>query len=173
MPAKIDRQAIYEHHLAGHSYERIAEEFNLSVKAVAKAVEAARRGAAEELGNQAEHLRVEQTFQLKQLYCEAMDAWRRSQTPEETTKISTDAADGKRAERTTKRKIGDPRFLAIASSALDSLRRLWNVSADTQQPTVTTLRVQDDAAWFRNNAHQAQEETDLIDPTAAAIAHHS
>lgn len=172
MPAKLDRAAVYDRHLAGHSYDRIAAEFQTSVKAVSKAVESARRDAADELGDQTKNLKVEQTYQLKQLYCEAMEAWRRSQTAEETTKISTtDAGDGKRAERITKRKIGDPRFLAIASGALDSLRRLWHVTPDSQQPTVTTLRVQDETTWFRNNAHEAQEQSELIDPTAAAIAH--
>jgi hypothetical protein len=147
---------IYQRHLAGRTFAEIAAELGVSRRTVAKAVERASAQAREELGQQTDRLRVEQTFLLKQIFREALDAWDRSKRAEEITKVSTEgggAAGKKKAEKTTRPQVGDPRFLQIAESTLAALRKLWSVEGKAQDDTPAEMEralVLEDEDWYGN-----------------------
>lgn len=159
-------RAIYALFLRGHAPPAIVEELQTSLPAVRRAIA---RGEAETAARFAngDRMRLLQTEQLSFLYQEALAAWEESKKGNEITKVST-AAEGdtgkRRAEKTTRKQAGDPRFLSQAMSALADLRRPWRLDAATKEetPTPDTLTIEEDARWYGNDAH------DLATQTAAA-----
>jgi len=71
---------------------------------------------------------------LEFAYCEAMRAWRRSQEPVETTRVST--ADGKRkAEKVEQSQTGDVRYLQQAQKIMADLTELRRTGSTETHPS--------------------------------------
>jgi hypothetical protein len=145
-------------------------QFETTDDIVRQAINAGERAAAREFANP-KKLRVRHSKQLLDIYTEAMAAWEESKKGAEVTKVST-AADGdegkRKAEKTTRKQAGDPRFLAQAMDALADLRKLWRLELpqdDQSQPT--TVSIEEDAGWYGNDAHDLAAQAASA-PTAGA-----
>jgi len=158
---------IYERFLRGQTVAAIVDEMNTTPAVVRRAIA---KGEAETAARFADvaRMRLLQTEQLSLIFQEALAAWEESKKGNEITKVST-ASEGdagkRRAEKTTRKQAGDPRFLSQAMSALSDLRRLWRLEAPAakdETPTAETLTLEEDAYWYGNDAH------DLAAQTAAA-----
>jgi hypothetical protein len=167
-PARQARdREIYARYLRGATERELRQHFRTTDEIVRQAVKAGDRMAARDFAK-TDSLRVRHSKQLLDIYSEAMAAWEESKKGAEVTKVSTGPGgdDGKRkAEKTTHKEAGDPRFLAQAMDALEDLRKLWRLELpepgrddNNNQP----LSVEEDTRWYGNDAH------DLASQTAAA-----
>jgi hypothetical protein len=161
-------RAIYARFLRGVSLDELVEAFTTTPPVVKRAIQRGQQEAAAKFADAA-RVRLMQSEQLELIFREALVAWEESKKGHEITKVSSAGgpdADKRKAEKTTRKQAGDPRFLSQATSALADLRRLWRLEApaaanDPTQPH-ETLTLEEDARWYGNNAH------DLAAQAAAA-----
>jgi hypothetical protein len=172
-PARQARdREIYARYLRGATERELKQEFRTTDEMVRRAIKAGNREAAKEFAN-TDSLRVRNSKQLLDIYTEAMAAWEESKKGAEVTKVSTGPGgdDGRRkAEKTTHKEAGDPRFLAQAMDALEDLRKLWRLELpdpgrDEDMHNHQPLTVEEDARWYGNDAHDLASQTPAA-PTA-------
>ncbi len=157
-------RAIYALFLRGAPLQAIVEELKTSPQTAKRAIARGEQEAALRFSSP-ERMRLLQTEQLELIFREALDAWEESKKGNETTKVST-AAEGdagrRRAEKTTTKKAGDPRFLSQAMGALSDLRRLWRLEAPASADETDhsdTLTLDEDIHWYGNDAHDLAAQT--------------
>jgi hypothetical protein len=127
----------------GYAQGRIAGMLGVSQPAVCKILRRVERRVLARMEADVRAVKDKQAAQLEYLYDQALRAWKASQgSLEERTGTTTDLVrQEKCVRRTMSRKgPGDPRFLAVAISALESERRLCGLGA-TSPPPGSTVQV--------------------------------
>lgn len=119
----------------GLSKRAIAKKLNLDIKTVRRHIERIEEAALQLLSTKVEAMKVRQTHQLMFVYREAVEGWERSKEDKvkrvHDWKDTTDGSETKQAI-TVEGQAGDPRFLATAMQAIQSLRELWGLDAPAQ-----------------------------------------
>ena len=168
-------QRVYQAWLSGLTRQQIADQFDVTLAVVRRVIERLDEEAAEELAGHAKKLRMHQTYQIKHIYHEALAAWERSKTDELTTKVSTEgdgqAAGKRKAEKTTKMQVGDPRFLTLAESALATLRKLWEGEAAPAPPIPHRAQVVEDENWYGTSNVQRRTSNVEVEGHARDVLH--
>jgi len=110
-------QDIHEALVAGHTPAQVAAQLGLSldeVQAAEKRVRAANRKLDPE-----EEARQRMLLLYRVVAEQSMQAWQRSvKEGEESTLVSRDGKDNEKAQRTTHKQAGDPRYLDRAMKAM-------------------------------------------------------
>ncbi|MHC4403967.1 MAG: terminase gpP N-terminus-related DNA-binding protein [Planctomycetota bacterium] len=125
------RQQVAELYLQGWSQAAIARELSVSQPTVSSDLQAIR---AEWRESRVRDFDEAVGIELKKLEClerEAWSAWRRSQHPAESTKV-TQVGSNKKAEKTVKEQHGDPRYLELVYRAITGRRTLLGLDAPTR-----------------------------------------
>lgn len=173
-----DRE-IYARFLRGATPQAIVDELQTTPAVVNRAIRRGEEETARRFADR-EAVRLQQSEQLRLIYGEALAAWEESKKGNEVTKIST-AAEGeetgkRRAEKTTRKQAGDPRFLSQAMSALADLRRLWRLEAPAPEAAHNAgaeqeiLSIQEDERWYGNDAHDLAAQTVAASAADPAVA---
>lgn len=134
--------AMYEAVISGRTYLSVGEEYGCSKQCVSLTVKKFRQLLEERYLGSINELRTEHSERLMYVYCEAMEAWRKSigehvVVTKKDVKIKESKDDpGTPAIETTVRTemiAGNPAFLMVARAVLADIRRVWGVDYD-QQP---------------------------------------
>jgi hypothetical protein len=165
-PARQARdREIYARFLRGATEQDLRKQFKTSPEIVQKAIKTSEREAAKDFAK-TESLRARHSKQLQDIYFEAMAAWEESKKGAEVTKLSTVPGDEskRKAEKTTHKEAGDPRFLSQAMDALADLRKVWRLELPEESKHIT-VSIEEDADWYGNDAHNLAAQTAAA-PTA-------
>ena len=125
------RQRVAELYLTGWTQAAIATELNVSQATISGDLKAVRQAWRESGIRDFEEAVQEELHKIRALEREAWNGWQRSQQPAETTRI-VQADNGKRAEKTVRQQVGDPRFLELVHRSISSRRALLGLDAPTR-----------------------------------------
>src|SRR5262249_27912486 len=121
------RQQIAEMRLQGWSQQAIADRLDITQATVSNDLKSIRQQWRERMIADFNDLQAEELQRVERIEREAWAGWERSQKPAESAVIE---ADPKKARRkTVKNQHGDPRFLSIVSSCIQSRRAILGLDA--------------------------------------------
>jgi predicted transcriptional regulator len=119
----------------GWSQARIAAELGVERSAVSRMLKRAGERVLEELADEVEQVKAEQTAVLEHIADEALQEWQRSKAARKAVTKRTGSAgagDGKASEQVTQQvaeQTGDVAYLDRAMAALDRIRGIWGADA--------------------------------------------
>ena len=126
------RQRVAELYIQGWTQTKIAAELNVTQGTISKDLKALQREWRESRIRDFDAARELELQRLDRLEREAWAAWLRSQEPLESTKVLNDASGGKKAQKLTQHRDGDPRFLEQIHKCITSRRALLGLDAPTR-----------------------------------------
>ena len=125
------RQQVAERYLQGWTQSAIAGDLVVSQATVSSDLKAIRKEwRASQIRDFDEAVQLELS-KLQLLEREAWSGWQRSQEPAEITRV-TQEGEGRKAEKTVRKQIGDPRFLELVHRAITARRALLGLDAPTR-----------------------------------------
>jgi predicted transcriptional regulator len=125
------RQQVAEFYLTGQTQAAIARELNVSQATVSADLKAIRQQWRDSSLRNFDEAVEESLRKYQVLEREAWNGWQRSQEPAETSRI-VQGEQGRKAEKTVRQQVGDPRFLELVHRAITGRRALLGLDAPTR-----------------------------------------
>lgn len=118
------------------THERIARYLGVDRSTVTKALQRTSRRIIRELEGKQSEVVAQQVEQLTHIADEAMQAWNSSKQPEKDSKRIKGSPRGDAEENRLKSQNADPRYLVVAMSALENIRKLMKLDSVNVEHTI-------------------------------------
>lgn len=126
------RQLVGELYVQGWTQARIAQEFGVTQATISTDVKSLHEQWRASGVRDFDLARSIELEKLNLMEREAWEAWKRSSEPSESTKVTSTGENNKRAEKTVKQRVGDPRFLEQLHKCMATRRALLGLDAPTK-----------------------------------------
>lgn len=152
----------------GWSYQRIANEYDVSKTQCWQIVQDTGKALVSEFAEDIRQMRVHHTLQLKSMIGELREAWSNSLVPLRIEKTGCRSGD-EYDETTVKHTGGDPRYIDSAARLMTDIRSIWGADA----PKASTVEITGQGVPLVeitvSNREEAVKFTRLVEAKATLI----